>query len=302
MIFVSDFNTIEKISHSQDQASKNDIPYDLSLKEKILVTQHDRFSPPAMHKHNYYELFYVYEGEIIHTIDINTAKLRTGDICLIPPGVLHNLDVRNYSIVLNILIEKSTFHNIFLNVLKGNNILSDFFLGNIYTPNVNTHIIFHTFGDPMIQSIITEMCMETLLKKPYFNELLHIYLLLLFGELLRNYEKNCEMPTIKKRTDITDYGILKCIEENYANITLEKLSQNFHYSPQQISSRLKKLTGCSFSYLILQKRMEKAKELLLYTDMKVKDISQEVGYINQEHFIRTFKKYYHTTPSKFRNN
>ncbi len=299
---LTDFDTIENFSHTQRDPV---VPAygsntDVLSGEKIILTQHDRFSPPVMHKHDYYELIYVYEGEFQHTIETETSSLHTGDICLIPPGIIHNLDVRNYSVILNILIEKRTFHNIFLNELKGNNILSDFFLGNIYTPNVNSFIIFHTFGDPQIQSVIIEMCLETLNKKQYFNELLHTHLLLLFGYLLRNHESNCELPIIKKHTDITNYGILKCIEDNYQSITLSELSKRFHYSPQQISNKLQALTGHSFSFLVLEKRMEKAKELLLYTNMKIKDIYLELGYQNQENFIRTFKKYYHVTPSEFR--
>ena len=95
---LTDFDTIENFSHTQRDPV---VPAygsntDVLSGEKIILTQHDRFSPPVMHKHDYYELIYVYEGEFQHTIETETSSLHTGDICLIPPGIIHNLDVRNY--------------------------------------------------------------------------------------------------------------------------------------------------------------------------------------------------------------
>lgn len=93
---------------------------------KVKITQHTRYSTPVMHKHDFYEMFYVYEGEFEQFIDNKTFVMRTGDICLVPTGVFHSLDVNNYSIVLNILIQKDSFQEIFFNNLSGDHIFSNF--------------------------------------------------------------------------------------------------------------------------------------------------------------------------------
>lgn len=277
----------------------NDVDID---SQKIILIQHDRYTPPILHNHNFYEILYVYEGEFEHDIDNRRFVMRTGDLCLVPPNVYHSLNVNNYSIVLNVLIHIDTFRNIFLNTLTGDNILSNFFLGNIYSRNVNNYILFHTNGSPLIQNLFLNMCLETINKEKYYKQILYTNLLILFGYLLRYYENSSEMPEIKKKSDILDYAVLKYIEDNYRTVTLQALSEKFHYSPQQLSHRIESLTGKNFTAYMSDMRMQKAAELLRNTNMKVREICYESGYHTQEHFNRTFRKYYHTSPAAYRKN
>lgn len=268
---------------------------------QIRIVQHDRYTPPVLHNHNFFELMYVYEGEFTQQISSARLLMHTGDFCLIPPNVYHSLDVCNYSIVLNVLISKDKFHDLIFNNLHGNNILSEFFIGNTYSANINDYIIFHTNGDPKIQDIILDMCLETINNEEYSVYLIHAHLILLLGLLLRNYEKSCELPTIKKKADTQNFGLLKYIETNYKDVTLPELAERFHYTPQTISQRIRQLTGLSFTEYLLQKRMQVASEMLSNTNLKIRVICEETGYHNPEHFIRTFRKYYGLSPSEYRN-
>lgn len=269
--------------------------------QDIVIVQHDRYTPPKLHKHDFFEFFYVYEGEFIQQIGSSKLLMHTGDFCMIPPHVYHSLDVHNYSIVLNILIPKSKFQDIILNHLKNDNILSSFFLGNIYSENMNNYIIFHTNGDICIQNIILDMCLEIINKQEYYMHFLNTNLLLLFGHLLRNHAATCELPKIKKKKDSQNFAILKYIESNYSTLTLPKLAEHFHYSTQHMSKRLKQITDMTFTEYLLYKRMEAASEFLIKTNMKINAIGETVGYMNQEHFMRTFRKYYGMTPSTYRS-
>jgi YesN/AraC family two-component response regulator len=47
--------------------------------------------------------------------------------------------------------------------------------------------------------------------------------------------------------------------------------------------------------------VEKAKELLLASDKKVRDVAEEVGYANLNSFVRIFKKTTGFTPTEFRD-
>ena len=48
--------------------------------------------------------------------------------------------------------------------------------------------------------------------------------------------------------------------------------------------------------------IEKAKKLLAETDLKVIDISQQVGYDNEKHFMKVFKSVCGVSPTEFRKN
>lgn len=285
---------------SFENTFSQEVFFNQTSQQDIMVIQHDRYTPPKLHKHEFFEFFYVYEGEFIQQIESTKLLMHTGDFCMIPPQVYHSLDVHNYSIVLNILIPKAKFQDMILNHLKEDNILSSFFLGNVYSENMNNYIIFHTNGDIHIQNIILDMCLEIINKQEYYTHFLNTNLLLLFGHLLRDYTKTCELPRIKHKKDSQNFAILKYIEANYRTLTLQDLAEHFHYSTQYMSKRLKQITDMTFTEYLLCKRMEAASEFLLKTNMKIKTVGETVGYINQEHFMRTFRKYYGMTPSTYR--
>lgn len=47
-------------------------------------------------------------------------------------------------------------------------------------------------------------------------------------------------------------------------------------------------------------RMEKAKELLCSTNMKVAQVSEQVGIPNVSYFCRSFREYYGSSPESYR--
>lgn len=46
--------------------------------------------------------------------------------------------------------------------------------------------------------------------------------------------------------------------------------------------------------------MEKARELLLTTESRVRDIAVLTGYRDANYFVRAFKRYYGMTPEEYR--
>lgn len=266
----------------------------------VRIVQHDRYTPPVLHRHDFFELMYVYEGEFTQQIESSKLLMHTGDFCLISPGIRHALDVNNYSIVLNILITETRFKNIIFNEMKADNLISSFFIGNAYSDHVNDYIIFHTNGDTKIQELILDMCMEQINKENYYKYMINADILRLLGILMRSYEKSCDVPVIRRKKDSENFAILQYIEQNYRTLTLNELAGHFHYSTQHMSHRLKQLTGKSFTEYLLQRRMKTASELLINTNIKVKTIGENTGYPSHEHFIRTFRKYFGITPGSYR--
>lgn len=84
------------------------------------------------------------------------------------------------------------------------------------------------------------------------------------------------------------------------DISLETISDELNYNPNYISSIFKKETGITFSDYLLDVRFDKAKDLLVNTDLTVKEIAERLKYSNSQNFIRSFKKRESTTPGRFR--
>jgi two-component system, response regulator YesN len=85
-------------------------------------------------------------------------------------------------------------------------------------------------------------------------------------------------------------------------ISREQLAEFVHFNPAYLSRLFRKITGDSLTDCILLKRMEKAKTLLVSTQIKISDISSLVGYGNIPHFTKMFKRYAGVTPQEYRKN
>lgn len=96
---------------------------------------------------------------------------------------------------------------------------------------------------------------------------------------------------------------IELIEAGYADetMTLVSLSRQLHISSNYLSTTIKKTTGETFVSLLTRKRMEKAKEYLLCTPMKIQEIAGRCGYSDQHYFSYCFKKFYGKSPNKLRD-
>ena len=267
----------------------------------ISFVRHARYTPAFWHRHDFFEIIFVQNGTCTNYVLGRSIPMRTGDICIMAPDVTHSLSAfHDEDYIINILIRKSTLHNIFFNFLNSPNILSAFFLNNIYSENGNDYIVFHTGNDNEIRSGFLWMYWESLNRSLYWDQMISYTLMITFGLLIRNYEKSSELPTFNRKSDVQRFALLQFIQENYATVTLEQVAEKFHYTPEHVSRLFKSTTGKTFTQLLQQVRIEKAQILLSDTNLTVADIASQVGYDTTEHFIRLFKKNLKITPTEYR--
>ena len=86
------------------------------------------------------------------------------------------------------------------------------------------------------------------------------------------------------------------------DLNLEMLAEKVYMSSGYLSFIFKKETGMNLNRYIRVFRMEKAKELLEQTMMKIVDISTACGYPNVSYFCSSFREYYGISPQKFRES
>ena len=94
----------------------------------------------------------------------------------------------------------------------------------------------------------------------------------------------------------------KYILENYDNdLSIQKIADHVFITPTYLCHLYKTKTGRTINQFILEVKMNKSRKLITETNMKIKEISEKMGYSNQNYFTRTFTKYFGVTPSTFRN-
>lgn len=266
----------------------------------VLALKHNRYTPVFKHKHAFFEMIYVYSGSLKQEVGQEEIELNEGDICIIPPGVEHSVSVFDESIIINVLIRKSTFNNTFLEILSEENILSSFFIKILYTDRFNNYIIFRENSNPKIREFISNIIIEDMENKKYSSKILDNLLMALFGYLLRDQEDHVEVPKELKKGSRQLSSILSYIQNNYKTVTLEELSETFHFTVPYLSKMIKANTGHAFKEIVQTIKLNRAVELITQTNLKIHVISEAVGYENNTHFIRTFKKTYGISPNTYR--
>ncbi|WP_458122637.1 AraC family transcriptional regulator [Paenibacillus sp. Z3-2] len=90
------------------------------------------------------------------------------------------------------------------------------------------------------------------------------------------------------------------IERDYtADFSLESCAERFGVSSYTLSRSFKQAYGKNFVDYVMELRLERGRELLCTTDLKVNEIAESVGY-HPSYFIRLFRKQKGMTPGQYR--
>ena len=123
----------------------------------------------------------------------------------------------------------------------------------------------------------------------------------LHRELCEAYVKRMQQVKTKK---LYSKPITLCVDYIYNNlhskITLDELAEVSGLSPTYLSKLFHSEVGTTIAQYITNKRIEAAKNLLIFTDYTPVDISNYLCFSSESHFISVFKKVTGLTPKKFR--
>ncbi len=105
------------------------------------------------------------------------------------------------------------------------------------------------------------------------------------------------MPTVPVYIN----NLILYIEEHYREkLTLKLLADLVGFSPNYLDSAFKKYVGTSMGRYISLLRLKKSQKLLLTSEKSLSEIALETGYGDVQALIRSYKKYFNTTPMKYR--
>ncbi|MBQ2936552.1 MAG: helix-turn-helix transcriptional regulator [Lachnospiraceae bacterium] len=98
--------------------------------------------------------------------------------------------------------------------------------------------------------------------------------------------------------------IVLCVDYIYSHmhyrITVEELAEHVGLSVSYLSKLFKTETGMALSEYITEIKIEKAKNMLQYSDLKTIDIANYFAFSSQSHFIQVFRKFTGITPYQYR--
>lgn len=130
------------------------------------------------------------------------------------------------------------------------------------------------------------------LESGFYEDLLGQLRSLIQEGIMAGYERKKDLTG-----QIKDYVVSNYMED----VTIAAIGSRFGITPSYISRVFKEKTGEKYIDYVTDVRIKKARELLVNEpQLSVKEVAERVGYVSEKHFSRTFKKYFHCSPSQVR--
>ncbi len=239
-----------------------------------------------IHRHDEYELYHLVDGDTKYFVDNEVFHLPKGSFIFVPKGAIHKTD--SESCLHNERILLSFSDDIFdgdmqdvLNELKSQKL--------ILIPE--KHL-------PPIKGIIAALESEFKDEKHFKEPLIKSYLKSLLILLCRY---KTEPKTQSDGPDGFILGIAEYISENLSGeISLSALSRDFSISEGHLSRRFKEVMGVGLNEYIRFVRMQRAANLLTFTDDSITKIATSCGFNDSNYFSTVFKHIFGATPRKYR--
>lgn len=92
------------------------------------------------------------------------------------------------------------------------------------------------------------------------------------------------------------YGDLEELNENFSSLLAQRLQKDYH----QLSKLFSEVENTTIEQYIIHQKIERVKELLMYGELTLSEISYKLGYSSVAHLSGQFKKVTGLTPSQFR--
>jgi len=127
----------------------------------------------------------------------------------------------------------------------------------------------------------------------------------LMAERLRQHGEQVLREKGRSEGDSPDLvkQVIQYIEKHYMDeIGIGQIASQLNVSANYLSTLFHKKTGVTFMKYLTRIRMLKAKELLLNTNLQIKQVAEEVGYYSTRHFTKLFTQTFGSYPSDYRKS
>lgn len=149
-------------------------------------------------------------------------------------------------------------------------------------------------------ALLERLVAEDYGRRPGAEEIIRGNLIRLFYLLCTSYALQLHSSDQESKEKVLLYELERYIRLHAAEVTAAELEENFHYHRNYYNLLLKKYKGKSFREYVQEIRIQRARELLLGTELSLKQIAAQVGYENTSFFYHLFERAEGVSPGEFR--
>ncbi len=268
----------------------------------IYCFQSEAWEHPV-HKHNHFEIIFIKSGSGRHFVNNNAFDYAAGDVFLLGPEDFHYFEIKTPTDFAFIRFMEVFFQE-----------SNDQFSGWQETITFLLYAPYQSYG-----SIVKDEAEKNTLLH-LLKVLVHEYNLqhhatygLMMDSVMKAILTILARNIIHQTSDIQNQqkviqpieNIIMYIRKHILKpelLRIDKLADEFGYSPHYLSIYFKKHMGIAIQQYILNHKLKLIENRLKYSDYSISQIAFDFGFTDESHLNKLFKKYYHVPPGTFRNN
>jgi len=275
-----------------------------------------------MHQHDYFELFYILDGDVLQYIESSALHYHKGEAILMNRSIRHceSSSTPFSGVFLNIrpeyiadILEHDRITTPDQKTVSTDGSIHQFLFSNLREEEQYTRSYLHFSATLQLESSSEPQCRAEQLLDQLAEELLGqkngvTYMISgLLARLIGTLEnpRLYHVARMEWNSDNEDFiyaHIVNYLKERKGNLTREELSHALHYHAEYLNQITKRKSGMSLMQLGRTFRLEEAKRLLTETTLSISDIVQELGYVSRSHFYRFFEKETGMLPMEYRQH
>ncbi len=267
---------------------------------EIFHYKEPKISNVEVHDHDFYEVYFLLNGDVSYWVEGQVYNLEPGDLLLINPLVLHRPIVLENSKVYERIVlwinkkyleemffSDDNLSNCFKKVKETKNCLikisNEFELSDL-TSNL-AKLVHEYYGDEFANKM--------------YAQSVFIQFMIELNRIVNKSKVN-KLAAHKQSRLVSD--VLKYIDLHYnKEISLDELAQNFFVSKYHLSHEFSKEVGTGVYRYIMLKRLTVAKQML-NQGIQATDVCFKCGFKDYTNFYRAFKSEYGISPKYNKNS
>ena len=253
----------------------------------------------SLHKHEYYQIYYLQSGKLVHHLEGCCAEMKARDVFIIPPNLPHYIETASKEVCFYSI---SFMPSYISEIISSNRFVADFIhcINDLSSEGVEPSLTLRSedifLADTLVLKILAEFSSDTTGKTSVISSSLSLLLSLFARAYISERLEGLRFSSERE-------AILHCLGyiKNHLSepITLEEMAKRTAMSKSSFCEHFRKITGETFNQYLNRERVEAAAEEIRSGKPAFR-AAMDQGYGDFSTFYRNFKKRFGTSPSEYK--
>ena len=250
----------------------------------------------APHWHDYFQLWYVVDGAVVHTVDGVTYRQTAGTLVSVLPYRTHSYDCSmapTLPKIISIGIDDSFLTNAGIPFFSYDSRSACF--EGFHIPTV-THISDKSQADAIVEAMCREYYKNSDMSTDAIRGMLYAFLLLAYSQNPRQQASG----SIRERGELVAMASRYISRNCRENLLINDICPMTMMSRRLFTDCFKGITGATFSEYTQAARMHLAHSRISISDDTLADIAEMSGFSSKSHLSRKFSEFFGMSPVTYR--